>query len=330
LDAVERRQSRTSAVLKIAVQVRVIDRTQAEIGWRHASVFRKAVYLVDQGLDDGMNVHGEQEIQDFSYPVNGNFPFPLSGANLLQGGMDLVRKLIEQRIKELGLNYAEVSRRLDRNETYLQQFLKKGSPRELHERDRLLLAEILKVSQDDLRGPSTVLPKRNYEKKQSGASQSLLDATTHAPQGQQGSPAVVVPSSSIFGTQLDLPVFGTAQGGQDGALIVSELAVDYVGRPPALLRVRDGYGMIVSGDSMSPEHKEGSIALVNPHLPPRSGDSCVFRSHADDGTNLALIKEYRGQTETHWKVRQHNPPKDFQLKKSDWQICHRTIGNYFP
>jgi phage repressor protein C with HTH and peptisase S24 domain len=88
--------------------------------------------------------------------------------------------------------------------------------------------------------------------------------------------------------------------------------------------------MIVSGDSMSPEHKAGSIALVNPHLPARVGDSCIFRSHADDGTNLAMIKEYRGQTETHWKVRQHTPPKDFQLKKSEWQIVHRTVGNYFP
>jgi phage repressor protein C with HTH and peptisase S24 domain len=81
---------------------------------------------------------------------------------------------------------------------------------------------------------------------------------------------------------------------------------------------------------MSPEHKEGSIALVNPHLPPRVGDSCVFRSYGGDGTNLAIIKEYRGQTENHWKVREHNPPKDFQLKKSEWQVCHRTIGNDFP
>jgi phage repressor protein C with HTH and peptisase S24 domain len=135
--------------------------------------------------------------------------------------------------------------------------------------------------------------------------------------------------AELFGMQADLPVYGTAQGGPDGAEIVSEYAVDYVARPAVLLRVRDGYGMIVTGDSMSPEHKAGSIALVNPHLPPRVGDSCVFRSETD-GTHLALIKEYRGQTETHWKVRQHNPPKDFTLKKGDWQVVHRTVGNYFP
>lgn len=87
--------------------------------------------------------------------------------------------------------------------------------------------------------------------------------------------------------------------------------------------------MIVSGDSMSPEHKSGSIALVNPHKPPRVGDSCVFRSgEQPDGVRMAMIKEYRGETETEWKVRQHTPPKDFRIKKSEWQEAHRVVGNY--
>jgi phage repressor protein C with HTH and peptisase S24 domain len=125
----------------------------------------------------------------------------------------------------------------------------------------------------------------------------------------------------------DLPVFGTAEGGR-GALILSNDAVDWVLRPDPLLRVKDGYGMIVTGDSMAPEHRSGSTALVNPHLPWRAGDTCVFRSVSDDGTELAIIKELRRWTDSLWYVRQHQPRKDFTLKRSEWQVCHVTVGNY--
>lgn len=248
----------------------------------------------------------------------------------IKGAMDMVRKLILEKLAERGLSMKDASLKMARAHSYLYQFLKRGIPPELKERDRINLAAILDVPEDELRGPSSPLPKRSYEKKAAGSRESLIDQTSHLPQSQPASPMRVVPNSDLFGTVVDLPVFGTAQGGQDGALIVSELAVDWVARPTVLLRVRDGYGMIVSGDSMSPEHKAGSIALVNPHLPARVGDSCIFRNRAEDGTSMAMIKEYRGQTETHWKVRQHTPPKDFQIKKSDWQVVHRTIGSYFP
>lgn len=241
----------------------------------------------------------------------------------------MVRKLILDRLQELGLNMAEVSNRLGRNETYLQQFLKRGSPRELHERDRIVLAGILNVSEDQLRGPSSILPKREYVKTNVSSRESLVVDQPRAynlPQNQQPAPAIT-PGAQLVGDK-DLPVFGTAQGGS-GALIVTNEPVDWVVRPDPLLRVKDGYGMIVTGDSMDPALRAGSIALINPHLPPRPGDYCLFRSHAEDGTTHAAIKEYRGETEAVWKVRQYNPPKDFTLKKSEWQIRHRVVGSYF-
>jgi phage repressor protein C with HTH and peptisase S24 domain len=243
--------------------------------------------------------------------------------------MDKVRALILQKLAETGLSMKDASLKMGHAHSYLYQFLKKGSPRELHERDRFSLAEALDVPEDQLRSLSAPVQKRSYEEKSVNSRQSFIDRLRQPPHSNTGAPARAVPNADLFGTHQDFPVFGTAQGGQDGALIVSESAVDWVARPAMLLRVRDGYGMIVSGDSMFPEHKAGSVALVNPHLPPRMGDSCIFRSHIN-GTDLAVIKEYRGQSETHWKVRQHNPPKEFTLKKSEWQICHRTVGNYFP
>lgn len=243
--------------------------------------------------------------------------------------MDLVRKLILDRLQELGLNMSEVSHRLGKNETYLQQFLKRGSPRELHERDRHRLAEILSVAEDQLRGPSSTLPKREYVKTVPIPSESLVAGSSRRSnllENQQPSPDFI-PGAQLVGER-DLPVFGTAQGGS-GALIVTNEPVDWVVRPDPLLRVKDGYGMIITGDSMDPALKSGSIALINPHMPARVGDFCLFRNHAEDGTAHAAVKEYRGETDIVWKVRQYNPAKDFTLKKSEWQIRHLVVGSYF-
>lgn len=242
----------------------------------------------------------------------------------------MVRKLILEKLEEKGIKMSDASLRMGRSHSYLQQFLKRGVPAELLEPERLKLAQILEVSEDQLRGPSSKLSSRDYVKVNPTSRESLINDTARLglpSVKEQGGP-IVTPGADLFGNN-DLPVFGTAQGGR-GALIVTDRAVDWVARPTVLLRVQDGYGMIVTGDSMSPEHKSGSIALVNPHLPPRVGDSCVFRSHADDGTVHAIIKELRGETADAWKVRQHNPKKDYSIKKSEWQVVHKTVGNYFP
>jgi phage repressor protein C with HTH and peptisase S24 domain len=235
--------------------------------------------------------------------------------------MDVVRKLILERLEELGLTMSEASLKIGYNHAYLQQFLKRGHPLELPEKSRIPLAELLGVPEEQLRGPSSKLPKREYVKVNQTTRESLVAGASRKhklPENQQATPDVT-PGYQLVGDR-DLPVFGTAQGGS-GALIVTDDAVDWVVRPDPLLRVKDGYGMIVTGDSMDPVHKHGSIALVNPHLPWRPGDTCIFRSHNNEtGDNLAIIKELRRYTDDLWYVRQYNPPRDFTLKRSEWQV----------
>jgi phage repressor protein C with HTH and peptisase S24 domain len=136
-----------------------------------------------------------------------------------------------------------------------------------------------------------------------------------------------LPPEELFGST-DLPVFGTAQGGK-GALIVTDRAVDWVVRPAPLLRVKDGYGMIISGESMSPKVDHGSTVLVNPHLPWRKGDVCVFRRHDEDGSDYAVVKELVRFTDDTWHVKQYNPEKTFTLSRKEWQDCHVTVGSYY-
>jgi hypothetical protein len=56
---------------------------------------------------------------------------------------------------------SNASEAIGRNQTYVQQYLKRGHPVELGERDRRKLAQILGISPDDLRGPDNPLPRIN-------------------------------------------------------------------------------------------------------------------------------------------------------------------------
>ena len=52
-----------------------------------------------------------------------------------------------------GVSLAALSELLGRNPSYLQQFIRKGSPRKLEEQDRATLARFLGVSEEELREP---------------------------------------------------------------------------------------------------------------------------------------------------------------------------------
>jgi transcriptional regulator with XRE-family HTH domain len=130
----------------------------------------------------------------------------------------------------------------------------------------------------------------------------------------------------------DLPVYAAAaQLDNNGVQILSSGPVEYVARPEPLARVRDGYGVIVADDSMTPEARSGDIALVNPHLPPRVGDTCVFRSAGQDGAQRSCIKHLRKVTDKDWHFTEwssENGRRDSTLKRADWPVAHVTIG-YF-
>lgn len=55
--------------------------------------------------------------------------------------------------EERGVSLASLSRLIGKNASYLQQFLRKGSPRKLEENDRAVLARFFGVAETELRGP---------------------------------------------------------------------------------------------------------------------------------------------------------------------------------
>jgi phage repressor protein C with HTH and peptisase S24 domain len=68
--------------------------------------------------------------------------------------MDNARKALDELIQQRGCNYSEISRLLGRNAAYIQQFIRRGSPKQLDEQDRAVLARFFGVDEKVLGAPA--------------------------------------------------------------------------------------------------------------------------------------------------------------------------------
>ncbi|MBM3648006.1 MAG: helix-turn-helix transcriptional regulator [Alphaproteobacteria bacterium] len=217
--------------------------------------------------------------------------------------MDAPRKLlIDVLARRPDLDLKKLSLALGRNHAYLQQYLMRGSPRELPEAVRHRLAPLLGLSPDSLR--STPPP--------GAAAGPGGDARAGAPRLDE---------------RADLPVYASAEAGS-GTIVITNEPIDFVRRPEPLLSVRDGYGCYVIGDSMGPAYEQGDLLLVHPGRPVRPGDDCVFVRDQGDGSYLALVKRLLRISAERWRVRQFNPAKDFDLDRGQWQRAQLIVGKY--
>ena len=67
--------------------------------------------------------------------------------------MDEARKALDELIQQRGYSYSSISRLLGRNAAYIQQFIRRGSPRNLDEQDRAVLARFFGVDEKVLGAP---------------------------------------------------------------------------------------------------------------------------------------------------------------------------------
>jgi hypothetical protein len=140
------------------------------------------------------------------------------------------RQMLEQLCRERGQDYAGLSRLIGRNSAYIQQFIRRGTPRRLPEHERRLLA-------------------RHF-----GVAEQLLGAETNL-----AATAGLVPV-----TLLDLAV-----SAGPGAIPGSEQPVAQIGFDPAWLNRLTAAGpdelnlVQVEGDSMAPTLLPGDDILVD-------------------------------------------------------------------
>ncbi len=126
-------------------------------------------------------------------------------------------------------------------------------------------------------------------------------------------------------TARDLPVYAAVEGG-DGDLVVSIEPIDVVQRPWYLGEVRDGYAVIVTGESMVPAYEPGDMAIVNPRLSYMRGKVHIFTAESENTHFRATIKKLVAVTDTHWKVEQYNPPATLMLPRNVWTKAKRVVG----
>jgi len=129
----------------------------------------------------------------------------------------------------------------------------------------------------------------------------------------------------------DLLVYAAVEGGP-GDILVSTDPIDRVPRPWFMGTVRDGFAVLVVGESMVPAFRPGDMAIVNPRLPPMRGKDHIFTQESADGGFRASIKHLRGWTQDEWQLEQYNPPSDdrrfYTLSRLEWARALRVVGKY--
>ena len=143
------------------------------------------------------------------------------------------RATLDQLIRERGEDYVGLSRLLGRNPAYVQQYIKRGSPRRLAEDDRRLLARYFGVDESLLGGPAGM----------AAADESLIGVPRLDVQASAGPGAAYSAEKTLGRIGFDtawLRRLGLAGGG-----------------PNRLSVIR------VDGDSMSPTLSDGDEILVD-------------------------------------------------------------------
>jgi len=141
-----------------------------------------------------------------------------------------------------------------------------------------------------------------------------------------GKPGVYKPPPEILGSR-NLPVYAAVEGGR-GEILVSTDPIEFVPRPWYLGEVKDGYAVVVTGESMVPVYDPGDMVIVNPKLPYLRGKDHIFVAASDDGTYRATVKRLIRATETDWIVEQFNPVGELKLPRSLWIEARRIVGKY--
>ena len=185
-----------------------------------------------------------------------------------------VRSILDELIRERGEDYSSLSRLIGRNPAYIQQFIKRGTPRRLSEEDRARIAAYLRVPEERLGGRSTssAVPARRR------TSASCAASRTDAASAGAGGIADIEERGRPF-------AFDPALLREIGARPTSQLSV-----------------IRVSGDSMEPTLRDRDDILVDLSVTTPAPDAIHVLSLDD----LLMVKRLVRDGDR-WIVRSDNP-----------------------
>lgn len=130
----------------------------------------------------------------------------------------------------------------------------------------------------------------------------------------------------------DIPVFAAAEAGP-GEMVISTDPIEVIPRPSYLGSVKEGYAVLVVGESMWPAFRPGDLAIINPRLPPARQSDVVLVSREAEGEFTATIKHLIRWTEKDWYLLQFNPAPgqkaEFTLSRKTWPKALRIVGKQY-
>ena len=182
------------------------------------------------------------------------------------------REALVAAAERAGVPLIRLSRMIGRNDAYLQQFVKRGSPRRLPEREREVLAGFLGIAESTLGGPvDTSVPVRRLDMAASAGPGAIGGDDPLA--GVERFPAGLVARLSLRPDALSLIV---ARGDSmeptiaDGDDILVDAADRRVGKRPAIFVLR----------------LDGALVVKRLHL---TGGTLVIESDNPDAAQIAPI-----------------------------------------
>jgi len=216
-----------------------------------------------------------------------------------------VRRTLDNLIHARGEDYASISRLLGRNQTYIQQFIKRGVPRKLDEDDRRALARHFEVPEHVLGGP------------EARVGQAVVSRAGH---------------SAAADDYLLIPYLNVGASAGAGAILAGEELAESAlafqsrwvrrmcsGDPQALSVIR------VEGDSMSPTLADGDPILVDTADGIERLRDGIYVLRADDA--LMVKRLTRNPATRGIAIKSDNPayPSWDDCKLSDVDLIGRVI-----
>ena len=122
-----------------------------------------------------------------------------------------------------------------------------------------------------------------------------------------------------------IAVRGTAQGGPQGAFVLTGDDIDYVRCPARLGTAQGTYALFIEGDSMSPRYEPGELIFVSPRRPARIGDDVVIVRRDGDGEQCAYIKRLLRRGGAEVVAEQFNPPKEVRFPAAEIEAIHLVL-----
>ncbi len=204
------------------------------------------------------------------------------------------RKALDAIIQERGEDYVSLSKMLGRNTAYIQQYIKRGSPRKLDEDDRAKLAAYLKVPESLLGAPQR-------------------DTGTNANDNLVYVRRRNVEAAAGHGALADMEY-------ERDSLSFNRQWLRRLGADPNRLSIID-----VTGDSMAPVLANGDAILVNEadHFEAKREGIYVLRR----GDELIVKRVRKSEQPDHLLVTSDNPasPSPGDLSLADVTIIGRVI-----